>query len=102
MFDQLELERHGLRWIHPEVAMAHPLPNGRAAVLSRDLARTRMNLDALHPGDGQRWQALVEPYLDNWEALRQTMLAGFPPSPRPARLVRGLKLAGTLDFARIC
>ncbi len=101
VIEELELERHGLRWIHPEVAMAHPLPNGRAAVLSRDLARTRTNLDALHGGDGQRWQALVEPYLDNWEPLRKTMLSGFPPVAGPARLVPKLKLAGTLDFARL-
>jgi phytoene dehydrogenase-like protein len=101
VFEALELERHGLRWIHPEVAMAHPLPHGRAAVLSRDLARTRTNLDALHAGDGQRWQALVEPYLDHWEALRKTMLAGFPPLGGAARLVAGLRLGGTLDFARL-
>ena len=23
------LERHGLRWLHPEIALAHPLPDGR-------------------------------------------------------------------------
>ncbi|MEA2220915.1 MAG: hypothetical protein QOJ35_3541, partial [Solirubrobacteraceae bacterium] len=60
VFERLELERHGLRWIHPELAMAHPLPGGRAAVLARDPARTRASLDALSAGDGARWQALVE------------------------------------------
>lgn len=97
----LQLERFGLRWVHPEHAMAHPLPGGRAAVLSRDLGRTRASLDALGAGDGARWQALVEPYLDHWDALRATMLTGFPPVRGPARLLAGLKLGGTLDFSRL-
>ncbi|MEA2192314.1 MAG: hypothetical protein QOI73_2435 [Solirubrobacteraceae bacterium] len=101
VFAALELERHGLRWIHPELAMAHPLPGGRAAVLARDLARTRRSLDALAPGDGARWQALVEPYLRHWGAVRDTMFAGFPPVAGPAKLVAALGLQGTLDFARL-
>lgn len=101
VFEALELERHGLRWIHPELAMAHPLPDGRAAVLSRDLVRTRTNLDALHHGDGARWQALVDPYLRHWEALRATMLGGFPPLVGAAKLVGALKLGGMLEFVRL-
>jgi phytoene dehydrogenase-like protein len=98
---ELELERHGLRWIHPELAMAHPLPDGRAAVLSRDLARTRSSLDGLGEGDGRRWQALVEPYLSHFDAVRATMLAGFPPVRGPAKLLAGLRLQAVLDFARL-
>ena len=101
VFAGFELERRGLRWIHPEVAMAHPLPEGRAAILSRDLRRTRVSLDALAPGDGARWQSLVEPYLRHWGAVRDTMLAGFPPVAGPVRLVAGLKLRGSLEFARL-
>jgi len=98
---ELELERYGLRWIHPELAMVHPLPNRRAAVLSRDLVRTRTNLDALSPGDGARWQALAEPYLEHWEATRSTMLSGFPPAAGTAKLVAGLRPRGALEFARV-
>ncbi|OLT33766.1 hypothetical protein BJF79_07605 [Actinomadura sp. CNU-125] len=32
----LELERHGLRWRHAPAVLAHPLPDGRCAVLERD------------------------------------------------------------------
>jgi phytoene dehydrogenase-like protein len=98
---ELELERHGLRWIHPELAMVHPLPERRAAVLSRDLARTRTNLDALSHGDGARWQALVEPLLDHWDAVRATMLSGFPPLGGAAKLVGALGVGGSLEFARL-
>ena len=36
----LQLEKHGLRWRHAPSVLAHPLPEGRAAVLSRDLSAT--------------------------------------------------------------
>jgi phytoene dehydrogenase-like protein len=101
VLEALELERYGLRWIHPQLAMAHPLPDGRAAVLSRSLQRTRASLDALAPGDGARWQALVEPYLRRWDAMRATMLSGFPPLRGPLRLAAGVKLSGTLELARL-
>lgn len=101
VFAELELERHGLRWIHPELAMVHPLPEGRAAVLDRDLARTVASLDELAAGDGRRWRATVEPYLRHFEAVRATMLSGFPPAGGPARLVPAFKLQGSLEFVRL-
>jgi phytoene dehydrogenase-like protein len=36
----LELEQHGLTWLQPEIPMAHPLSEGRAAVLHRSLEET--------------------------------------------------------------
>lgn len=101
VFADLPLERHGLRWIHPDLAMAHPLPGGRAAVLSQDLDRTVRSLEGLHQGDGRRWQELVAPYLRHFEAVRSTMLAGFPPVAGPARLFPALRLGGSLEFVRL-
>jgi len=98
---ELPLERHGLRWIQPELAMVHPLAGGAGAVLAQDMGRTVASLDALAAGDGGRWQALVDPYLRNFDAVRTTMLAGFPPLAGPARLARGLKYDGMLDFVRL-
>ena len=101
VFADLPLERHGLRWVQPELAMVHPLPDGRAATLSRDLAYTARSLDALNDGDGRRWSQLVEPYVRHFEAVRATMLAGFPPVTGPARLLAAFKLQGSLEFARM-
>ena len=100
VFAELELERHGLRWIQPEIAMVHPLPGGRGAALAQDLDHTVRSLDALGAGDGQRWQELVAPYLRHFEALRATMLDGFPPLGG-RRLLPALKLDGTLEFVRL-
>ncbi|HZC14059.1 MAG TPA: NAD(P)/FAD-dependent oxidoreductase [Thermoleophilaceae bacterium] len=101
VFARWPLERHGLRWIHPRACSAHPLPDGRAAVLFRDLAATAESLDALAPGDGQRWREFASPYLRHFGAVRATMLSGFPPLAGPARLLVGLGLGGTLEFARL-
>jgi len=98
---RLPLARHGLRWIQPELAMAHPLPGGRAAVLSQDVARTGASLDALADGDGRRWQELVAPYLHSFDAVRETMLAGFPPLRGPTKLAAALRYDGMLDFVRL-
>jgi phytoene dehydrogenase-like protein len=100
VFERFELERHGLEWVHPRYAMAHPLPDGRAAALSRDVGETAATLDALHPGDGERWAAFTAPYLKRWDALRRTFLGGFPPIRGALGLTR-LGYAGLLDFTRL-
>lgn len=101
VFARMPLERHGLRWIHPPIAMAHPFPDGRAAALYRDLNRTVDNLDRLTPGDGQRWRTFIAPYLTHERAMRAMMLAAFPPLAGGARLLPRLGIDGTLEFARL-
>jgi len=101
VFARMPLERHGLRWIHPAACMAHPLPDGTAVALYRDLGRTAASLDRVHPGDGARWRAFAAPFLAHFDALRDTMLGGFPPVRGPLRLTAGLGPRGMLDFTRL-
>ena len=54
----LPLEKHGLRWIQPPLALAHPLDNGTAAVLSREPHET---LESLDPEDARAWEKLLLP-----------------------------------------
>jgi phytoene dehydrogenase-like protein len=44
LFQSLALQEHGLRWIHPELPLAHPLADGRAAVLQRSVDATAESL----------------------------------------------------------
>src|SRR3954468_12054613 len=88
VFARMPLERFGLEWVQPAACSAHPLPDGRAAVLYRDVAATAATLDALAPGDGQRWAEFAGPLLDGFDAVRDTMLSGFPPLKGPLRLLR--------------
>ncbi len=101
VFEQMPLERHGLRWVHPAACMAHPLPDGTAVALYNDLDRTAASLDAIHPGDGARWRAFAAPLLAHFDALRRTMLGGFPPVQWSLRLTAGLGPRGIFDFARL-
>lgn len=39
-FQSLNLQEHGLRWIHPEIPLAHPLEDGTAALLHPSIDTT--------------------------------------------------------------
>jgi len=67
----LALERHGLTWVHPPTALAHPLDGGRAAVLERDLASTATQLGH----DGAAYRALVAPLAEGWDTVAPDVLA---------------------------
>jgi phytoene dehydrogenase-like protein len=101
VFARMPLERHGLRWIHPEACYAHPVPGGRAVALYRDLDRTAATLDAGHAGDGARWRAFVAPMVDAFVGVRATMFGCFPPVAGALALVRDLGPVGTARFAAL-
>ncbi len=96
----LGLEEHGLRWVHPPEVLAHPLPDGRCAVLSRDLDTTAACLDEMGAGDGDAWRRLV----DLWDAVGDDLLAAlftpFPPLLPGARLAARLRAGGSVRFLR--
>jgi phytoene dehydrogenase-like protein len=97
VFGRLPLADHGLEWVHPEVCMAHPLDDGSAVGLHRELEPTVDSLEAQQRGDGRAWARFVGPYLRNFDAVRATMLTGFPPVGGPLRL---LNQAGPLATAQ--
>jgi len=61
----LRLERHGLRWLWPEVDLAHPLDDGRAGVAARDQSLTAASLGQ----DAQSWERLFRAALRNFDDL---------------------------------
>ncbi|QXE92756.1 NAD(P)/FAD-dependent oxidoreductase [Geomonas subterranea] len=78
-FQSLPLSDHGLQWIHPEVQLAHPLPDGDAALLYRDLERTSSLLGT----DGPSYRTLFAPLVERWDDLAPDLLAPlhFPRHP---------------------
>ncbi|MBW5425639.1 NAD(P)-binding protein, partial [Streptomyces sp. BG9H] len=96
----LDLQREGLRWAHAEHVLAHPLADGRCAVLDRDRALTRDSLDAFAPGDGRGWDRLC----DIWDRLRepliQAMFTPFPPVRPALGLAARVRAGGGLRLAR--
>ncbi len=101
VFQSMPLADHGLEWVEPPVAVAHPMDDGRAAALHRDLGATVDVLESLAPGDGRAWADLVTPWLAAGDALRHTLLGGFPPLVPGARLALSLGLEQTLELARV-
>jgi phytoene dehydrogenase-like protein len=98
---RMPLAGHGLEWVHPAAASAHPLPQGEAAVLYRDLEATAASLDALRPGDGAAWAEFARPFLNAFPAVRDTMLTGFPPLGGPLKLLARTGPVHLLRFARL-
>lgn len=96
----LELERYGLRWSHARQVLAHPLPDGRAAVLSRDVARTASGLEALGGGDGAAWRWLYGLWERLGPQLLDALFVPFPPVRPGLRLAAKLRGLGMLRFAR--
>jgi phytoene dehydrogenase-like protein len=101
VFGRMPLAEHGLEWVHPEACYSAPLPDGSAGILYRDVDRTAATLDALHAGDGASWRAFATPFLDHFEAVRATMLSGFPPVGGALKLLTQTGPLGTLRFARL-
>src|SRR5271154_7594503 len=54
-FSTLPLESHGLRWIHAPAPLAHPLDDGTAVTLERDLS----DADKAFAQDGRAWRRVV-------------------------------------------
>src|SRR5579872_6266607 len=61
-FSSLPLQDHGLQWIHSPAPLAHPLDDGTAVVLERNLENAKASLGA----DGNAWGRLVEPFIERW------------------------------------
>jgi len=61
----LPLQDFGLEWLWPELDLVHPLDDGRAGVMSRDLDRTVESLGR----DGDKWRRVFEPMVRNVDAL---------------------------------
>ena len=77
IFQRLHLEQHGVRWESAETPLAHPLDDGRVAVLSRHLPDMLDNLER----DGRRWVELLRPFVDRHEDFFEDIL-------RPIRVPR--------------
>ncbi|MFI6289857.1 phytoene desaturase family protein [Streptomyces sp. NPDC051018] len=86
-FASMPLERHGLEWLATEPALAHPFPDGTAAVLSRSVGESAMSLG---PEDAGTYRRLVAPYAGHWDSIAADFLrTPWERLPRdPYRFVR--------------
>ena len=69
-FSSLPLAHHGLEWIHSPAALAHPLDDGTAVMLERNLGETRDSLGT----DGPAWDKLMRPFVEHWTEFAPEIL----------------------------
>jgi phytoene dehydrogenase-like protein len=77
-FKTLPLKRFGLDWIQPEIPLAHPLDDGSAAALQRDVDLTARSLGH----DARAYRNLMKPLTRDWEKLAPEFLQPMLHLPR--------------------
>ncbi|MGN6815702.1 MAG: phytoene desaturase family protein [Solirubrobacterales bacterium] len=81
----LELERHGLEWLWPEIDLAHPLDGGGGAAMLRSLEATAAGLGE----GGSRWKRVFGSSAEGYDALSEDIYHPLIHFPRhPLRLAR--------------
>ena len=91
---RLDLERHGLRWLHGPLVLAHPSGDGSCVALSRDLDETAASLDGFARGDGNAWRRLFALWQQVTPAGLNMLVTPLPP------LVPGARALATLGPSR--
>ncbi len=78
-FAALALEAHGARWMYPDIAFAHPLDGGRAALLHRGVDDTAATLGR----DARAYRRLFSPLVEHGQDLVDGVLSplNVPRSP---------------------
>ena len=91
------LEAHGLRWVEPPAACAHPFDDGTAALLLRSTRETGATLGE----DGRAWRALLDPLAGDFDALLGEVLGAVLHVPRRPLLLARFALAALLPARRL-
>lgn len=78
-FATLPLRQHGLEWLFPPASLAHPLDDGTAVMLERDVSATA---DQFAPADAAAYRRLFEPFVARWPALAEELLRPIVHLPR--------------------
>jgi phytoene dehydrogenase-like protein len=77
-FRTLDLPGLGVELVHPEAPVAHPLDDGRAAILERSVSTTAAGLGA----DARSYRRLMAPLVRDADKLMPFVLGPFNPFPR--------------------
>lgn len=83
-FRTLPLAEHGLEWIHPPIALAHPLDDGTAPLLERSIPATARTLGP----DAGAYRRLFEPLAAGWSQLAGDALGPLHLPDHPVLLAR--------------
>ncbi|HET6939138.1 MAG TPA: NAD(P)/FAD-dependent oxidoreductase [Nocardioides sp.] len=88
----LGLDRFGLEWRWPELDLVHPLDDGRAGVLSRDMDLTLASLG----DDARSWRRLFEPLTRRFDRLLDDIFRPIVHVPKHPLALTGFGLHALL------
>lgn len=96
-FASMPLAAHGLEWLYPPLAFAHPFDDGTAAFIERSITTTAQALG----NDGKAYRRLFEPLVARWPDLQLDLLGPPTRIPRHPALfarfaIRALRSASRL------
>jgi phytoene dehydrogenase-like protein len=97
--DDLELERFGFREALPDPVTAHPLPDGRALYIYRDIGKTLKSVEVFSKRDAKRLGEVLEMFRESSELLLGGMLG--PPAPLSAMASLLEESEEGLEFPRL-
>lgn len=83
-FEKLPLEQHGLKWLFSPAALAHPLYDGRVALLYKSIEETVKTLGQ----DADNYREIIEPIVEKWDKLKSFFLGPFTIPPHPFSTAR--------------
>lgn len=93
LFSSLPLPDYGLEWINSPAPLAHPLDDGTAVMLERDLKAAQSALGE----DGEMWRQLMQPFVKHWKAFSSDVLRPMPSIPRHPWLMARFGLSTPLS-----
>ncbi|MGH2382280.1 MAG: phytoene desaturase family protein [Candidatus Limnocylindria bacterium] len=77
LFRELGLEGHGLEWIEPPIQLAHPLDDGSAVLVRRDISETVATL--ADEEDARTYERWIRPLSRDWELIVSALLGPIRP-----------------------
>ncbi|MBT2471533.1 NAD(P)/FAD-dependent oxidoreductase [Streptomyces sp. ISL-66] len=97
---RLGLAAEGLRWSHAPSVLAHPLLDGRCAVLERRVRDTCSGLAGFAAADADAWENMYRTWSLLGPDIVQALFTPFPPVRSGLRLAAKLRASGGLRLAR--
>jgi len=91
-FLALPLHEHGVEWVRSPAPVAHPLDDGTAVVLERDLHHAKAALGV----DGDTWCDLMRHFVDHWDEVAPDLLRPQPSIPKHPLLMARFGLTALL------
>ncbi|MBI2565547.1 MAG: NAD(P)/FAD-dependent oxidoreductase [Candidatus Schekmanbacteria bacterium] len=96
----LELEKHGARYVLPEVQVGITLSDGRCVLMHGELGRTLASLRRIDSRDATAWQQMVDDYGEFMQTLVVPALYTAPAAPSEQTMVFEESSEG-LDYLRL-